>query len=110
MSRGLGWLQRAVWNMLDAEDRRMDTFEIAATVYSVQRDEGGNRWVSDAQHAAVRRALASLARQGKAVRLGRRYAVNGKGDGRQYWANARFGPREIEAFSRACCACERAAT
>lgn len=110
MSQGLGWLQRAVLSVLDAEDRRVDTFEIAATVYSVQRDEDGNRWITDAQHAAVRRALASLAKQGRAVRLSRRYAVNGRGNGRRYWANARCGPRELEAFSRPCCICAGPAT
>jgi hypothetical protein len=96
MSRGLGWLQRTVLAILEADDRLMDTFEIAATAYSIQRDNNGNRWVTDAQHAAVRRALASLARQGKAIRLGRRYV-----DGRQRWANAHFGAIEKERLAAA---------
>jgi hypothetical protein len=87
MSRGLGWLQRTVLQILEAQDRRMDTFEITATTYSVEQDADGNRrWGTDAQHTAVRRALRRLAKQGKAVKLGRGYIRS-----RRYWANARFG-------------------
>jgi hypothetical protein len=86
MSRGPGWLQRAVLNILDSEDRYYDTFEITATVYAVKRDKEGNRWVSDAQHASVRRVLTGLAKEGKALKLGTRHGANS----RQHWANVRF--------------------
>jgi hypothetical protein len=88
MSRGLGWLQRTVLSFLEQEDRHMDTFEITATAHSIKRDEDGNRWVTDAQHASVHRVLTAFAKQGKVVRIGRIFY---DAPGRQHWANARFG-------------------
>jgi len=40
------------------------TFKIAAEVYRVRPDRRGNRMVSDAQHVATKRALASLRQKG----------------------------------------------
>jgi hypothetical protein len=99
MSRRLGWLQRSVLEVLEAEDRRMDTYEITRTVHGIPR--GQPIWgLTDAQRAAVRRALASLAKQGQAVPFGRAGHDFGydfyQGSARyKYWANARFGAQEM---------------
>jgi hypothetical protein len=91
LSRGMGWLQRKVLEILQSKDRLFDTFEITATVFEIERDKHDNRWVTDAQHAAVRRTLAGLVRQNKALSLGRRWP-----DGRQRWANIQFDMRPDE--------------
>ena len=67
MSKGLGRIQRGCLRVIEdyeAVGKRPTTFNIAAEVYRVRRDEHGNRMVSDAQHAATKRALASLGRMG----------------------------------------------
>jgi hypothetical protein len=67
MSKGLGRIQRGCLRVIEdyeAVGKRPTTFNIAAEVYRVRRDEHGNRMVSDAQHAATKRALASLCRMG----------------------------------------------
>jgi hypothetical protein len=48
----------------EAAGKRPTTFNIAAEVYQVRRDQCGNRMVSDAQHFSTERALASLGRKG----------------------------------------------
>ena len=43
------------------------TYNIAAYVYQVKPDKDGNRWINDAQHVAVKRALEGLQRQGRII-------------------------------------------
>jgi len=70
MSRGLGWVQRACLRVIHEHEEEANggkpptAYNIAATVYHVEPDEDGNRWINDAQHAAIRRALKGLQRQG----------------------------------------------
>jgi hypothetical protein len=70
VSRGLGWVQRACLTAIreyEASGKWPTTFNIAATVYQIDPDADGNRWVSDAQHVAVKRALEGLRRKGHIV-------------------------------------------
>ena len=67
MSTGLGYIQRGCLRVIEeyeAAGKRPTTFNIAAEVYRVRPDRHGNRMVSDAQHVATKRALASLRRKG----------------------------------------------
>jgi hypothetical protein len=67
MSRGLGRIQRECMRVIEryeATGKRPTTFNITAEVYQVEPDQDSNRLVSDAQHVAVRRALANLRRKG----------------------------------------------
>ena len=63
MSRGAGWVERAI---LDALSRNavLDTFQVTAAVFDC-RPRRGIITVSDAQLASVRRALRNLEKQGK---------------------------------------------
>src|SRR5262249_31459943 len=70
MSRGLGWVQRACLLVLEergSEDEWSTTYNIAADVYHVAPDADGNRYITDAQHVAVKRALESLQRKGVVI-------------------------------------------
>jgi hypothetical protein len=60
MSRGLGWVQHACLKVLAEASEPLTTFTVTAEIYNVQRDQDDNRWVTDAQHVAVKRALISL--------------------------------------------------
>jgi hypothetical protein len=67
MSRGPGWVQMAcLWRIRKYEegDDWPTTYDIAAAVYQVKPDADGDRWISDAQHVAVKRALEGLQRTG----------------------------------------------
>lgn len=67
MSKGLGRIQRGCLRVIEeyeAAGKRPTTFNIAAEVYQIKRDSLGNRMVSDAQHVATKRALASLRQKG----------------------------------------------
>ena len=67
MSRGLGRIQRGCLRVIEeyeAAGKMPTTFNIAAEVYRVRPDRHGNRMVSDAQHVATKRALASLRQKG----------------------------------------------
>jgi len=48
----------------EAAGKKPTTFNIAAEVYRVRRDQHGHHLVSDAQQFATGRALAALARKG----------------------------------------------
>jgi len=66
MAWGLGRIQRGCLRVIEeyeAAGKRPTTFNIAAEVYRVRRDQCGNRMVSDAQHFSTERALASLGRR-----------------------------------------------
>jgi hypothetical protein len=63
MSRGLGQIQRECLRVIEAYAARckmVTTFTIVAEVYQIKRDRRGNRMCNDAQHTAVKRALAGL--------------------------------------------------
>jgi hypothetical protein len=100
MSRGLGRVQRALLAILRAEEedyqrdgnrgvpvldhrhRRaplLDTIDLAARVYRVERPQDGEWIVDNAKVVAVQRALAGLMKKGL---VGRRRGFN---DGRAHW-------------------------
>ena len=70
MGRGLGWVQTACLEHIkgyEDDEEWPTTFDIAATVYEVKPDEDGLRYVTAAQHVAVKRALEGLQRQGRTI-------------------------------------------
>ena len=67
MSKGLSHIQPGCLRVIEeyeAAGKRPTTFNIAAEVYRVRPDRHGTRMVSDAQHIATKRALASLRQKG----------------------------------------------
>jgi hypothetical protein len=70
MSRGFGRVQwgclTAIWNH-ERRGEQPTTFDIAVDIYKIKADKVGTRWISDAQHVAVKRALAGLQRQARVV-------------------------------------------
>jgi hypothetical protein len=60
----------------------LTTFNIAAEVYQIEPDGDGCRWVTDAQHGAVKRALESLQRQGHIIGFRDAGLARSVGDGR----------------------------
>jgi hypothetical protein len=87
MSRGLGKLQRDLLENLEEGDKALDTITLTADAYRVEPDANGCRGVTDAQHAAVRRALCGLQKRGLVVDLMRcRHR-----DNRRYWAALKVG-------------------
>jgi hypothetical protein len=67
MSRGLGRVQRECLRVIEAREAAgtpSTTFNVVAEVYQIKRDRHGNRMCTDAQHTAVKRALAALKRKG----------------------------------------------
>jgi hypothetical protein len=73
MSRGLGRVQKACLRVISewkAKDDWPTTFDIAAEVYQIKPDKDGVRYVSEAQHVAVKRALEGL--QGLGLIIGAR--------------------------------------
>src|ERR671932_1013940 len=70
MSRGLGKVQRSVMDVL-SRGGGLTSFDLAAQVYRVPVRADGRWSVSNAQRAAVRRALSSLQRRGLTFQCGR---------------------------------------
>jgi hypothetical protein len=66
MSRGHGTLQRALLTLIRA-NRYLTTFELTGMVFNIQPDAQNRVVLSDAQLVSVRRALASLAKEGLIV-------------------------------------------
>jgi hypothetical protein len=67
MSKGLGRTQRECLRVIatyEATGKLATTFNIVAEVYRIKPDRDGNRRCNDAQHVAVKRALANLRRKG----------------------------------------------
>jgi hypothetical protein len=84
MSRGIGELQQAL--LAAIQDRGcIDTLVVARCAYKLGRRAA----VSDAQHAATRRALAGLAKRGLVVHLGRHFR-------RALWCVARQNGEQIQ--------------
>ena len=81
MSRGPGAVQRRLLAILENEDRLIDTIQLAALVFDIERNVAGQRLVSESRVASVRRALGKLAKAGKITDLGRHWH-----DGRRRWA------------------------
>ena len=79
MSRGLGRVQNRCLSAIALRERRgskaksPDTFEIIAFVYQLDRDGNGDFTYTDAQHVAVKRALAGLRRKGMVIGVDRQY-------------------------------------
>jgi hypothetical protein len=70
MSRGLGRVQNRCLSAIALCEKRGEpasTFDIIASVYQLDRDADGTLWVTDAQHVAVKRALAGLQREGQVI-------------------------------------------
>src|SRR5262249_49071524 len=85
MSRGLGWVQLACLHVIKRYEDKAEwptTYNIAAYVYQVKPDKHGNRWVNDAQHVAVKRALEGLQRQGRIIGFRTQRARDPGRDGR----------------------------
>src|SRR4051794_7785699 len=84
MSRGLGRVQRGCLNAIEqaeAEGEMSTTLDIAREVYEVKADKSGVYLISDAQHVAVKRALAGLQRNGVVTGFRTQRARSGE-DGR----------------------------
>jgi hypothetical protein len=67
MSRGLGRIERECLRVIEkneAAGNASTTLEIAGHVYEIKRDRRGHGTINDAQHTAVKRALAGLRRKG----------------------------------------------
>jgi hypothetical protein len=68
MSRGLGRIERECLRVIAEHEaagkERPTTFTIVAEVYQIERDRNGDRMCNEAQHTAVKRALAGLRRKG----------------------------------------------
>ena len=74
MSRGLGRVQNgclvAIWEY-ERRGKSPTTLDIVGKVYGISPDADGSYWVTDAQHVAVKRALAGLQRKGQVIGLRR---------------------------------------
>ena len=67
MSKELGHIQQGCLRVIgeyEAAGKTPTTFNIAAEVYRIRPDRHGNRMVSEAQHVAIKRALASVRQKG----------------------------------------------
>jgi hypothetical protein len=91
MSRGLGPLQRAILAAL-AAGPGLTSFDLAAQVYRVPVRADGRWSVSNAQRAAVRRALSSLQRRGLTFQCGRNR------QGRAAWMTREQAERHAESM------------
>ena len=73
MSRGPGRVQNGCLSAIAICERKggkgelPTTYDIVAHVYRLTRDEDSNYWITDAQHVAVKRALANLQRKGRVI-------------------------------------------
>jgi hypothetical protein len=61
MSRGHGWLQRTLLDLIEKEPK-VDTFRLAALAFNIT---ASSSFISGAQHGSVRRALLALERADK---------------------------------------------
>lgn len=91
MSRGPGNIQRRLLSLIESQgDTLHSTYDLAAGAYDVRPNADGQRLLTEAQVSSVRRALTSLAKQGKIT--GRR----GWHDRRQRWATSAVWARYDE--------------
>jgi hypothetical protein len=98
MSRGKGWVQNKIIELLGQQER-IDSFKLTAEVYDVTPDETGWRWLSQSQLASVRRALYRLQDAGDA------YMIHlGHPRGRSYWALPDAAFRYVDQTTRMGCA------
>ena len=104
MSRGLGWVQQACLQVISEYEAEGDelptTYSITAAVYEVKPDKNGNRWVNDAQHVAVKRALGGLQRKGRIIGFRTQRAVVPGVDGRpelcHHWMTERRAQKFVK--------------
>jgi hypothetical protein len=91
MRRRFGHVQMACRYIIKRYEERGElatTYNIAAYVYQVKPDKDGNRWITDAQHVAVKRALEGLQRWGRVIgfRTGRaRDRFDGRTETCNHW-------------------------
>jgi hypothetical protein len=95
MSRGPGWVQQACFEAIckreaTKKDLWPTTYTIAADIYQVKPDKDGNRWIADAQHGAVKRALEGLQRKGRIIGFrdllqARTPGIDGRGELAHIW-------------------------
>jgi hypothetical protein len=93
MSKGLGRIQRECLRVIDAYEvvgREPTTYNIVAKVYQVKRNERGVLVINEAQHSAVKRALANLRRRGLIVGM---QDVGVTDDGKRYLYRQGAGSR-----------------
>jgi hypothetical protein len=99
MSRGPGTIQRRLVEILERDQKLLDTFELAARAYDLSSNDQGRITLSDPQLVAVRRALRGLVRKGAIADLGRNWH-----NGRKRWATvdaaARYHDRVKAVFGR----------
>ena len=84
MSKGHGWVQRRLLQILATQDRPVETFVLAAAVFDVPPGPDGVCRLTDTQITATRGALRRLAREGSVIALG-------YGGRRKVWASERVG-------------------
>jgi hypothetical protein len=103
MSRGLGHVQNgclvAIWQY-ERDGELPTTYTIAAEVYHVAPDEDGNRYVTDAQHVAVKRALAGLQRNGRIIGFRTQSRASWSDDGRTELAHHWMTPERARQWLR----------
>jgi hypothetical protein len=103
VSKGLGRIQRGCLRVIaeyEVAGKRPTTFNIAVEVYRVRPDQLGNRICNDAQHTAVKRALAGLRRKGLVTGRQHRELARSVYDGRSercsFWAAATLAGKATE--------------
>ncbi len=89
MSRGHGAIQRAAMEVLD-QNGSLSVLELAWACYDVQPDATGFIAITDAQRAAMARALQGLQRQGLA------FAVHRTSRGGYLWMRRENAIRHVE--------------
>ena len=73
MSRGLGKIERAIFEAIEAKGTYLDTFNLVIKAYALEPNVDGIIHISEAQYASVRRACNSLKRKGMIKPMGRLY-------------------------------------
>lgn len=96
MSRGKGWVQEEILEILVRLGGEQNSFAIAAEVFEVERNADGWRLMTEAQLATVRRALSKLQAEGAAYKVGHDRA------GRGLWAMPHNAFVTIDKMRRIC--------
>ena len=108
MSRGFGRVQNGCLAAISEFERKRKlptTYDITAHVYGAKVEDDGY-WISDAQHVAVKRALAGLQRKGLVIALDRLYCrddhpYDGRSDRAYCWMSEKRAQRWIREQSKA---------
>jgi hypothetical protein len=102
MARAMAAHERVsvLWVIRNYEDdgESPTTYNIATAVYQIKPDKDGNRWVSDAQHVAVKRALEGLQRKGRIIGFRAQRARDPARDGRTELCHHWMTPQGLETW------------